>query len=370
MIKVYVEKETLQEYWTQEILKYYKNYEIINSEEEIFNKIQPEEMKNTLLVKKSKGEIVKDCPGTQESYLCCGYKVINQTINCPLDCSYCILQYYINKPVTIIYTDFEDIFKQAEKLIKIMGKNILRIGTGELSDSLAHKGTIVFAKEAVKFFSKKKNVFFELKTKTTNIDEILNVEHNENIVLSWSVNPDKIVMSEEKLSASLSARIKAAKRSIDAGFLVGFHFDPIVYYKNCEIDYEKVVDMIYENIPPEKIAWISLGSLRYPPATKDKISDRHPETKIIYQEMIKGLDGKLRYPRPLRTMLYRKVYDKLMNVNEPPFVYFCMESKEVWQDIMGWYPENNEEFENRFAIELYKRFKHSGLIKPKRKFKF
>ena len=44
MIKVYVEKETLQEYWTQEILKYYKNYEIINSEEEIFNKIQPEEI--------------------------------------------------------------------------------------------------------------------------------------------------------------------------------------------------------------------------------------------------------------------------------------------------------------------------------------
>ncbi len=49
-----------------------------------------------------KGELFKPCPGTR-NYICCGYQILNGGTNCPLNCSYCILQSYFNKPSLRIF---------------------------------------------------------------------------------------------------------------------------------------------------------------------------------------------------------------------------------------------------------------------------
>ncbi len=43
---------------------------------------------------------------------------------------------------------------------------------------------------------------------------------------------------DEHGTASLSERLLAARRCQDAGYRLGFHFDPIVEYPNWEDDYE------------------------------------------------------------------------------------------------------------------------------------
>ncbi|MCP4728222.1 MAG: DNA photolyase, partial [bacterium] len=53
--------------------------------------------KDTLHLISYKGEFLKPCPGTQK-YICCGYQILNLSMNCPIDCSYCILQSYFNQP--------------------------------------------------------------------------------------------------------------------------------------------------------------------------------------------------------------------------------------------------------------------------------
>jgi hypothetical protein len=53
-----------------------------------------------------------------------------------------------------------------------------------------------------------------------------------------------------------------------------------------------LIDELYENIDPARIAWISLGSLRFPPAMKEKIIERYPHSKIPYGEFIRGQDQK------------------------------------------------------------------------------
>ncbi|MBN1626024.1 MAG: hypothetical protein JW944_05820, partial [Deltaproteobacteria bacterium] len=53
--------------------------------------------KETIRLIDFKGEFLKPCPGTRE-YICCGYQILNVGTNCPMDCSYCILQSYFNKP--------------------------------------------------------------------------------------------------------------------------------------------------------------------------------------------------------------------------------------------------------------------------------
>lgn len=365
--KVFVTRGVLSNTWATKILERHNlSYELIDSEDEIQRICPGSNPKTSILLTGSKGEVVKDCPGTQESYLCCGYKVINQTLNCPMECTYCILQYYLNQPATVIYTDFDRIFYQVDSLLKGAEGKIIRIGTGELGDSLALLGSLVFAQEAIKFFSSRENVFFELKTKTGNVKPLLGIPHAANIVISWSLNSDTVIAEEEKRTSSLHSRIYSARKVMEDGYLVGFHFDPIILHKGWEENYRRVVRLIYENIPSDRIAWISLGSLRFPPATKEKIARRHPETRIIFQEMIRGLDGKLRYPRPLRVKMYSLIFEELKKVDNPPFIYFCMESQSVWKDVMGFTPGNNKDFEYIFARSLFERFPDLKLTRPQK----
>lgn len=322
--------------------------------------------KRVLFLKRSKGKVVKDCPGTAENYLCCRYRVINQAQNCPLNCTYCILQFYLNQPAMIIFTDVDDILTEAKSKIQAHPERLFRIGTGELGDSLALSGSRYFAEKAIPFFASLPNVVFELKSKTTKIDSLLSLKHQGRTVLSWSVNPQKIIESEESKSASLSARLAAAKKAQEAGFLIGFHFDPILYVADWKNKYTDLIEEVYQKVDSSRIAWISLGSLRFPLSMKDRISKRCPESDIPFGEMVRGMDGKLRYTRPVRVPMYQLVYNRLMAFPNPSFVYFCMESPVVWREVTGFTPESNKHLDFLFAESLFRRFPELSFPRPER----
>ncbi len=54
--------------------------------------------KKILRLMKHKGAFVKPCPGTPQ-YLCCGLQILHIGQGCPMDCTYCALQVYFNRPV-------------------------------------------------------------------------------------------------------------------------------------------------------------------------------------------------------------------------------------------------------------------------------
>ena len=92
--------------------------------------------KETLRLLEFKGEFFKPCPGTN-NYICCGYQILNIGTNCPLDCSYCILQAYFNKPSLRIFVNLENELSSIGKIIDKSPERIFRVGTGEFTDSLA-----------------------------------------------------------------------------------------------------------------------------------------------------------------------------------------------------------------------------------------
>ncbi len=364
--KIYISESASNDLTTKEILKQHPGslHFVIPDEYNLAKEIKGEDPKKILFLTHSKGQIIKDCPGTAESYLCCRYQVINQTQNCPLNCTYCILQFYLNQPATIIYTDFDSVFEELKKKLKSNPKRFNRIGTGELADSLALPGSRLFAKRAIRFFYDIPNALFELKTKTVEIESLLSIPHNEHTVLSWSLNPTEIIKREEHLAASLKSRLSAASKAEKAGFLLGFHFDPIICCPNWENLYCELVNDLYSSIDTSRIAWISLGSLRFPASMKDKIIERYPESNLVYGEMIEGMDGKLRYARPVRIPMYHLVYQKLINIENPPFIYFCMESPDVWKEVMGFSPSSNAHLDYMFAESVHNRFNHIITDKP------
>jgi spore photoproduct lyase len=168
-----------------------------------------------------------------------------------------------------------------------------------------------------------------------NIKNILAHKPPGNIVIAWSLNSEKIAGEEEIGAPPVHDRIQAARLVSQAGYRVGFHFDPIIFSEGWEDGYGEMIESVMAQIDRKKIAWISLGSLRFPPALKPVIQKRFPQTKIIYDEFIIGKDGKLRYSKPLRRWLFQRIVGDLKKAGggEIP-VYFCMESSDLWMNVL------------------------------------
>lgn len=78
-------------------------------------------------------------------------------------------------------------------------------------------------------------------------------------------------------------------------------------YEGCSEDYRSVLSKLFSHVSPENIAYISIGTFRFIPSLKSIIEKRFFESKTIYGEFIPGLDNKMRYFKPLRIDLYRKM---------------------------------------------------------------
>ena len=85
-----------------------------------------------------------------------------------------------------------------------------------------------------------------------------------------------------------------------------------------------------------------MGCFRFMRDLKKLIKTRHPESKIIYQEFIPGMDKKMRYLQPMRIKAYRSIASWILEKSENAFIYLCMESESVWQEALGHAPDNNE----------------------------
>jgi len=349
--RIIVDKRVKDSYFVSEVIKRAGGVEIeeVSTEKDsFFADFSFEEGKSTLFLTSFPGSFVKTCPGTGRGYLCCGYYVINQPVGCPLDCSYCILQDYLGPSPLVLYVNFERIKEQLDDFLKEQGENIIRIGNGELTDSLALDWLGDFSSFFISYFRNKKNVIFEFKTKTDQVEKALELPSCSNIVFSWSLNPQSIISREEHFCARLEKRIEAAFKVQKKGFMLAFHFDPLIFYPGWEKDYERLIDTLFTFIDPSRIFWISMGALRFPPSLKDIIKERFPESKIIYEEMIKGLDGKIRYIKPLRIKLFKKVYSLIREKAPRVFCYLCMESPDVWEKVMGFSPSSNHHFKKIF----------------------
>ena len=345
--KVYVEKRIINHPVTGQILTKLSHRSPI-----IFNDLtelgmdnfsfEPQSNPNEkpLVLAFQKSDFLKRCPGTR-NYICCGYQILNLVNNCEINCSYCILQGYLNSPYITVYVNIEDLFEELAVKLNKQTNKVFRIGTGELADSLSTDHLTGYSSQLVPFFADKKNAIIELKTKSTLIENFINLEHNRRTVVAWSLNTPKLISSEESAAPTLEERLTAAERCQQAGFKLAFHFDPMIYYDNWDQDYHFVVNKIFEKIKPENITWISLGALRYPPHLDQIIRQNHPDSKIVYGELFPGKDAKLRYFKPIRIKMFSKMYQWIKQLAPGVFVYLCMESSEVWQKSFGWTPKTS-----------------------------
>lgn len=302
--------------------------------------------KQTLLLTRNQGAFIRDCPGTRR-YICCNYKILHIGTFCPMDCAYCILQTFFHPPLMQFFVNQEDLDDSIDDLFAQSG--ICRIGTGEYTDSLVWDPVYPISEKLITRFSQQDCCVLEIKTKTARIDHLLSLDHRKKTIMSWSLNTPRIIGREERGTAGLISRLEAAARCEARGYPLAFHFDPMVIYPGCTKEYEEVVDLLFSYISAENVVWVSLGALRFMPDLKPVIRKRFRSSKIVYGEFIRGCDGKMRYFKPLRIELYRRITARLRNAAPNLTIYFCMEDDEVWKKSMGFTPAEKGGLPNMLA---------------------
>jgi len=316
--------------------------EIVDSEHVVYTAVSSaddpvQKGKEVLFLTRNKGAFVKNCPGTR-AYRCCGYKILHIGTFCTMECSYCILQSYFHPPVLQYFVNHDDLFQELNQLF--LKKTITRIGTGEFTDSMIWEPWFDLSEILIPKFAKQSKAVLELKTKTTAVQGLKQYRHHRKTIVAWSLNSKRIIHSEERDTAPLAARLQAAAECESWGYPLAFHFDPLIIYDTCEDDYRKTVKQLFARVSPDNIVWISLGSFRFMPSLKPIIQKRFPGSKILYGEFISGLDGKMRYFKPLRIDLYQKMVSWIRQYAPDVVIYLCMEDDDVWQKSLGFIPSD------------------------------
>lgn len=326
--KIFVESPVANEPVTRHILERFKDVpvEVIKDARAARGDSQDE-----LVIAGQSGRFLKKCPGTPV-YQCCDYYVLNLGVGCFSNCHYCYLHHYMNTPFTV-YANLDDMFVEVREFCAKRPNKTIRLGSGEFIDSVGIDDIADLNRILVPALTGIENIIFEIKTKSSSIDHLLGLNHHDRAVIAWSVNSEKMIAWEEPQADSLADRLKAAAKCRANGYKIGFHFDPLIHYEGWEEEYERVVDKIFEAIEPEDIAWISLGALRFNPALKPIIKRKFPESRLIYGELLPGLDGKLRYPLSLRREMFRRLNEAIKSHGGAVPVYLCMENKDLAEEV-------------------------------------
>jgi len=287
------------------------------------------------------------CPVASEGTRCCNLLTLDAVESCGFDCSYCSIQSFYNQNKI----GFDKNFKEKLAKLELDPNKIYHIGTGQSSDSLMWGNREGILDALFEFATKYPNVILEFKTKSDNIKYLLENEVPKNILCTWSLNTQTIIDNEEHLTASLDERIKAARTLANKGVLVGFHFHPIVVYKNYLDEYKAIYDRLLSEFSSDEVVLISMGTLTFIKPVIKKLRDREMKTKIL-QMPFEDINGKKSYDLETKKEMFKHCYDSFKPWHGKVYFYMCMEAHSLWKDVFGYEYSSNNQFED-FMLNSY-----------------
>ncbi len=339
--KIFIEKDVVDSSVTRQILnklsdievEYIDDYRSIkvdgDSVDDIFKK-----SKECLAIAGKKGGLVKEfrcrdgIVGNTEYFISHGN-------NCSFDCEYCFLQCYFDNAVPTVFVNHDEILDEIKDVLLAEADKRIVFHAGELCDAMAFDDFTGLSCKLIPLFSEYPNARLELRTKTTTIENLLNIESADNIVVSWTFSPQVIIDNHEHKAPSLEDRLCAAVEVQKVGYNIGICLDPIILCDDWFDHYKAMLEILFGRLDLGMVKFISLGGFRYLPSLTRVIRERNPQTNILLGEFVPCVDGKYRYFRPTRTEAYKEIGKVIRELTKDVKISLCMETPEVWNSVKG-----------------------------------
>jgi spore photoproduct lyase len=234
------------------------------------------EGKNTLVVGVKKGLKFQSCKPSAHYQL-------PLVSGCIGECQYCYLNTNLGeRPYLRINVNIDDILNQAEEYIRERLPEITIFEGSATSDPVPAEPYSKLLRTAIEYFSKSSNGRFRFVTKYTDVDSILDLDHNGNTEIRFTLNTDKVIHDYERRTPSLDKRIETSVKVIQAGYPMGFLIAPIFLYENWKEDYRNLLINLNNKLPDQikHPLTFEIISHRYTTRAKNIITEIFPDNTL------------------------------------------------------------------------------------------
>jgi len=174
---------------------------------------------------------------------------------CPYDCQYC----YLAGTPGVRYSPTVKIFLNLPEILNHINRVASQLAEptafylGKLQDALALDPLTGYSRIIIPFFARQRYARLILLTKSVNVENLLDLDHRQHTILSWSLNPPEICGAFEKNLPSPGERITAVTKCADVGYTVRAVIMPIIPVEGWQNIYTKFTKNLLESTPLDRI---------------------------------------------------------------------------------------------------------------------
>lgn len=134
-----------------------------------------------------------------------------------------------NKPYIRVYVNIDEIHSKAVDYINERKPRITIFEGAATSDPIPVERYTQSLKRTIEFFGTQKYGKFRFVTKFTDIDSLLDIDHNLHTTFRFSLNTERVIKEYEHRTPKIEQRIIAASKVAQAGYPLGILIAPIFY---------------------------------------------------------------------------------------------------------------------------------------------
>ena len=235
-------------------------------------------------------------------------------LNCLYNCSYCFLQGMYSSANIVVFVneiDMQDAVKN--EIVKRVHKDQpLMLSISYNTDLMAFENILPITKNWIQFAKLNLDLNLEIRTKSGLYHSIKDIESSDQIVLAWTLSPDKVVRKYELNTPPLSKRISAIKLALKDGWKVRLCFDPILYYNNWENDYLELFNEVKSSLNLDQVLDITVGTFRMSNDYFNRIRKSKPNSGLFYQNY-KNENGIVSIDSKKKNSIFKLVSDNFSN---------------------------------------------------------
>ena len=252
---------------------------------------------------------------------------------CPYDCAYC----YLAGTPGVWFSPTVKVFVNLDEILGEIDRNARRTGRecafylGKLQDGLALDPLTGYSRRLVPFFAGHPLARMTVLTKSTAVENLLDLDHRGRTILSWSLNPREISRKFERNVPPVEERIEAIQKCANAGYPIRAIVMPIIPVDGWQAVYRRFVEDLLARVPLQRI---TLGGIcSFPTAlrlTELKLTRRNPISLRLDRCSKSSGDGRTRFPQALRAEFYGEMIDAIRQARPELQIGLCLEDRSTF----------------------------------------
>ncbi len=206
-------------------------------------------------------------------------------LNCPYDCRFCFLQGMYRSAHHVLFVNYEDFARDIERTAPGV------FYSGYDCDSLALEPVSGFCGFFVPLFRRHPRATLELRTRSTQVRALLEMEPAANCVVAMSFAPESAVRRWERRTPGIGKRLDALARLAAAGWPVALRFEPVMAEpsgKDPVERYRRLFAEVFGRLDARTVHSVSLGEYRMPERFHRDIARQHPEEPLFARPVVRA----------------------------------------------------------------------------------